>query len=140
MLYTGCMFTDPDRAMLGIYPLMMPCPGIVSKLSHPILLRRVARRTRVLIRGHIGSRRCRDRTSVIVGDASFLLDHSGCRELPSGSVPEGKWRRPQHCKANVGAYNTVWALTCLEGCKAPFWHSLTVLSCSRPGYGPRYYG
>ena len=41
---------------------------------------------------------------------------------------------------NVGAYNTVWALTCLDGCKAPFWHGLTVLSCRCAGYGPWYCG
>ena len=120
MLYTGCMFTDPDRAMLGVYPLMMPCPGIVSKLSCPISPRWAARRTRVLIHGPTRSRRRSDRTFLTVGDASFLLDHSGCCMLLSGSMPEGKWRRPQHCKTNIGAYNTVWTLTRLEGLKAPF--------------------
>ena len=114
------MFADPDRATLRVYPLMMPCPSIISELSHPILPRRAAWRTKVLIHGHTGSRRRSDRTSVTIGDASFLLDPSGCRELPSGSMPEGKWRRPQHCKTNVDAYNTIWALTCLEGHKAPF--------------------
>ena len=84
------MFADPDRATLGVCPLMMPCPGIVSKLSRPIPLRRVVRRTRVLIRGHTGSRRRSDRMSVTVGDVSFLLDRSGCRVLLSGSMPEGK--------------------------------------------------
>ena len=108
-----------DSPTLGVCPLMMSCPSIVSKLSRPIPPRRAARRTRVLIRGHIGSRRRSDRTSVTIGDTSFLLDHSGCRELPSGSVPKGKWWCPQHCKTNVSAYNTVWALTCLEGLKAP---------------------
>ena len=44
--------------------------------------------------------------SVTVEDASLLLDHSGCRILPSGSMPEGKWRCPQHCKTNVSAYNS----------------------------------
>ena len=68
----------------------------------------------------MGSGRRSDYTPVTVEDVSLLLDHSGCRELPLGSAPEGKWRRPQHCKTNVGAYNTVWALTCLEGLKAPF--------------------
>ena len=105
--------------MLGVCPLTMPCPGIVSELSHPIPPRRAVRRPRVLIHGHTGSKRRSDRMSVTVGDASFLQDHSGCRELPSGSVPEGKWRRPKHCKTNIGVYNTVWALTCLEWLKAP---------------------
>ena len=114
------MSADPDRAALSVCPLTLPCRGIVSELSSPIPPRRASRRTRVLICGHIGSRRRSDRTSVIVGDASFLLDHSGCRELPSGSVHEGKWRRAQHYKTNVGVYNTVWALTCLKGRKAPF--------------------
>ena len=54
-----------------------------------------------------GSRLRSDRTSNIVGDVIFLLDRSGCHELLSVSAPEGKWRHPQHCKANVGAYNTV---------------------------------
>ena len=45
------MFADPDRAVLGVGPLMMPCPGIVRKLSRPIPPRRVAWRTRVLIYG-----------------------------------------------------------------------------------------
>ena len=110
----------PDRATLGICPLMMSCPGIVSKLSRPIPPRRAAWRTRVLIRGPTESRRRSDRTSITIGDVSFLLDRSGCRVLLSGSVPKGKWRRPQHCKTNVDAYNTVWTLICLEGLKAPF--------------------
>ena len=108
-----------DSPTLGAHPLILSCPGVVNKLSRPILPRRAARRTRALIRGHTGSRQCRDRTSVTVGGMSFLLDRSGCRELPLGSAPEGKWRRPQHCKINVGAYNTVRALTCLEGLKVP---------------------
>ena len=115
------MSADPDTATLGVCPLMMPCPGIVSKLSRPIPLRRVAWRTRVLIHGHAGTRQRSDRTSVTVDDASFHLDRSGCRELLSGFVPEGRWRRPQHCKTNVDAYNTIWTLTCLEGLKASFW-------------------
>ena len=41
---------------------------------------------------------------------------------------------------NVGAYNTVWALTCLEGRKAPFWSGLMVLFYRDVGYGPRYCG
>ena len=49
----------------------------------------------------------------------LILDHSGCRMLASGSTPECRWRCPQHCKTNVGAYNTVRALTCPEGIKAP---------------------
>ena len=126
-----------DSPMLGARPLILSFPGVVSKLSHPILPRRAARGTKVLIHSHTGSRWCSDRTSVTVYDASFLLDRSGCRELLSGSVPEGKSRRPQHCEANVGAYNTVGALTCLEGHKAPFWHGLMVLSYRCVGYGPR---
>ena len=31
----------------------------------------------------------------------------------------GKCRRLQYCKANVGAHNTVWVLTSLEGCIVP---------------------
>ena len=96
-----------DSPTLGAHPLILSCPGMVSKLSRPIPPQRAARRTRVLIHGHTENRQCRDRMFVTVGDASFLLDHSGCRELPSGSMPEGKWWRPQHCKINVGAYNTV---------------------------------
>ena len=105
--------------MLGIYPLMMPCSGLISKWSCPIPSQRAARRTRVLIRDPTRSRRRSDRTSVTVEDASLLLDRSGCRILPSGSAPEGKWRRPQHCNANIDAYNIVRALTYLKGLKAP---------------------
>ena len=108
-----------DSPMLGARLLILSCPSVVNKLSHPIPSRHMARQTRVLIHGYIGSRQCRDYMSITVGDASFLLDRSGCRELPSGSMPEGKWRRPQHCKTNVSAYNTVRALTCLEGLKMP---------------------
>jgi hypothetical protein len=113
------MSVDSNRATLGVCPLMIPCSGFVCKWSHPILPRRVGRRTRVLIRDPMGSKQCNDRTSVTIDDVSFLLDHSGCRMLPPGSTLEGKWRRPQHCKTNVGAYNTIRALTCLEGLKAP---------------------
>ena len=42
--------------------------------------------------------------------------------------------------ANDGAHNTVWVLTCLEGCEAPFWHGLAVLSYRCAGYSPRYCG
>ena len=41
---------------------------------------------------------------------------------------------------NVGAHNTAWILTCLEGCRVPFWHVLLVLSCRCSGYGPWYCG
>ena len=58
-------------------------------------------------------------TSVTVDDKSSLLDCSGCRMLMSGSASEGRWRHPQYCKTKVGAYNTVRALSCLEGLKAP---------------------
>jgi hypothetical protein len=98
---------------------MMPCSGFLSKWSRPIPPWRAARRTRVLIRDPTESIRRSDRSSVTVDDASFLLDRSGCRMLPLGSALEGKWRRPQRCKTNVGVYNTVRALTCLEGLKAP---------------------
>ena len=110
-----------DSSMLGACPLILigSCSGFVSKWSRPILPWRAARRTRVLIYGPTGSRRSNDRMSTTVDDASSLLDRSGCRMLPSGSAPEGKWWRPQHCKTNVDAYNTVWALTCLEGLKTP---------------------
>ena len=37
--------------------------------------------------------------------------------------------------ANVGAYNTVWVLTCLEGCIVPFQHGLVALSCRCVGHG-----
>ena len=36
--------------------------------------------------------------------------------------------------ANVGAYNTVWVLTRLEGCIAPIWHGLVASSCRCAGY------
>ena len=107
-------------------------------MSHPAP--GAARRTRVLIRGHTGSRRRSDHTSVTVGDASFLLDRSGCRELPSGSVPEGKWRRPQYYKTNVGAYNIVWTLHARKVSKRLSGHILMVLSYRRVGYGPWYCG
>ena len=32
----------------------------------------------------------------------------------------GSCGRPRFCRANVGAHNTAWVLTCLEGCRAPF--------------------
>ena len=31
----------------------------------------------------------------------------------------GKCWRLQYCRTNIGAHNTVWALTCLEGCIVP---------------------
>ena len=85
-----------DCSMLGACPLILigPCSGFVTKWSHPILPRRAARRTKVLNRDPTGSRRLSDPTSVTVDDVSFLLDRSGCRMLLSGSVPEGKCRRP----------------------------------------------
>ena len=101
--------------MLGVCPLMMPCSDLISMWSRPIPPRRAARWTRVLNRDPTESKRHNDRTSVTVDNASFILDRSSCRMLSSGSTPEGKWRRPQHCKTNVGAYNIVRALTCLEG-------------------------
>jgi hypothetical protein len=77
----------------------------------------------------------------------------------------GKWRHPQHCWCpeacrvvlpcspgmgidgahntvgqNIGAHNTAWVLIGLEGCRAPFWHVLSVLSYRCTGYGPWYYG
>ena len=112
---------DGARAssMLGACPLMMPCSGFVSKWSCPIPRQRAARRTRVLNRNPTGSRRHSDRMSITVDDVSFLLDRSGCRMLPSGSAPEGKWWRLQHYKTNVGVYNTIRTVTCLEGLKAP---------------------
>ena len=27
---------------------------------------------------------------------------------------------PQQCRANVGAHNTAWVLTCQKGCRIPF--------------------
>ena len=56
-----------------------------------------------------------DYTSVTIEDVSLLLDHSGYRMVPLGSKPKGQWRHPQLYKTNVGAHNTVQALTCLEG-------------------------
>ena len=111
-----------DSSMLVACPLILigPCSGFIIKLSHPIPSRWAARQTRVLNRDPKGSRHQSDPSSIVIDDVSFLLDHSGCRMLPSGSVPEGKWRRPQHCKTNIGAYNTIRDLTCLEGLKAPF--------------------
>jgi len=105
--------------MLGVRPLMMPRFDLISKWSRPIPPWRAARRTGVLIRNPTGSGRCSGCTSVTVEDVNLLLDHSGCRMVPSGSTPEGQWRCPQHCKTNAGTYNTVRALTCLEGLKAP---------------------
>ena len=105
--------------MLGVCSLMMPCSGLISKWSYLIPPRWAVRQTGVLIRNPTGSGWRSDCTSVTVENVSLLLDRSGCRILPSGSTPEGKWRRRQHCKTNVGAYNTVRALTCLEGLKAP---------------------
>jgi len=37
--------------------------------------------------------------------------------------------------ANVGAYNTVWVLTRLEGCIVLIWHGLVAPSCRCVGYG-----
>ena len=37
--------------------------------------------------------------------------------------------------ANVGAYNTVWVLTRLEGYIVPIWHGLVAPSCRCIGYG-----
>ena len=108
-----------DSFMLGVCPLMMPRSGLISKWSRPIPPRRAARRTKVLIHDPTGSGWRSDCTSVTVENVSLLLDRSGCRILPSGSTPEGKWRRPQHCKTNDDAHNTVRALTCLEGLKVP---------------------
>ena len=101
--------------MLGVCPLMMPRSDLINKWSRSIPHRWATRRTEVLIRNPTGSGRCSDYTSVTVEDVSLLLDHSGCHMVPLGSVPEGQWRRPQHCKINIGAYNTVLALTCPEG-------------------------
>ena len=75
-----------DSPTLGARPLILSCPSMVSKLSHRIPPRRAAWRTSVLIRGHAGSIQCRDRTPVTIGNASFLLDHSGCHELLSEST------------------------------------------------------
>ena len=86
-----------DSSMLGVYPLMMPCSGLINKWSRPIPPRRAARRTRVLIHDPTGSGRRSDRTSITIEDVSLLLDRSGCRILPSGYVPEGKCRRLQYC-------------------------------------------
>ena len=47
----------------------------------------------------------------------------------------GKCRRLQYCKANVGAHNTVWVLTCLKGCIVPVWHGLVALPYRCAGYG-----
>ena len=107
--------------MPGACPLILigPCSGFVSKWSCPIPPRWAAQWTRAWNRDPTGSRWLSDPTSITVDDVSFLLDRSGCRMLPSGSAPEGKCRRPQHCKTNIGAYNTVRALTYLEGLKAP---------------------
>ena len=37
--------------------------------------------------------------------------------------------------ANVGAYNTVYVMTCLECCIVPIWHSLVAPSYRCVGYG-----
>ena len=73
-----------DSSMLGACPLILigPCSGFVSKWSHPIPPQQAARWTRVLNRDPTGSKRLSDPISITVGDASFLLDCSGCRELP----------------------------------------------------------
>ena len=62
-----------DSSMLGVCPLIVigPCSGFVSKWSHPILSRRVARRTRVLNHDPTGSRHHSDPASVAVDDVSF---------------------------------------------------------------------
>ena len=110
-----CVSADPDRAALGVCLLMMPCSGFVSKWSRPIPPRRAARWTRVLIRDPTGSGRRSDCMSITIDDVSFLLDRSGCRMLSSRSAPEGKWRRPQHCKTNVDAHDTVRVLIFPKG-------------------------
>ena len=43
-----------DSSMLGIYPLMMPCSGLISKWSRPILPRWAAQWAGVLIRNPTG--------------------------------------------------------------------------------------
>ena len=100
------MSANPDKATLGVCPLTMPCPCIVSGLSHPILPRRATWRTRVLINGHTVSRQHSDRTFVTVDDASFLLDRSGCRELRKNPCP----------RVNDGAHNTVSKCQRLQHC------------------------
>ena len=47
----------------------------------------------------------------------------------------GKCWLLQYYKTNVGAHNTVWVLTCLEGCIVPIWHGLVALSYRCAGYG-----
>ena len=101
--------------MRVVYLLMMSCSGLISKWSHPILPRWVARLTEVSIRNPTGSGRRSDCTSVTIEDASVLLDYSSCHMVPLGYAFEGKWWRPQHCKTNVDAHNTFRALTCPEG-------------------------
>jgi hypothetical protein len=85
------MSADPNRAALGVCPLMMPCPDIVKWVitSHPASAGGATEQGADQ-RPYMEQATHSDCTSVTVGDASFLLDRSGCRELPFGSMSEGK--------------------------------------------------
>ena len=88
-------------------------------MSHPSPADGAVRCVRAPSHDSAGSRRGNDYTPVTVDDVSSSLDCSGCRMPVLVSVPEGLRRRLLHCGTKVGAYNTIRALLCQKGLKAP---------------------
>ena len=64
----------------------------------------------------------------VTSSSSIMADVGACHTVDAQRLARdftmlvwyGSCGRPQHYRANVGAYNTAWVLACLEGCRALF--------------------